>query len=256
MKKTLLTLALTILGPFAAGAQILTAFFTDGPLVGQNGFVQNGSTATNPIQVVGGRAVLTTSGQDVFTNFSSAIPSTSGTSAFFGLTINVTSAGTGDYFAHFTNGASNPTQFSGRLAIQNTTGGFFLGLSFSTAAGTVYGTTPLLLNTDYRVVLQYDFVAGALNDTGSVYVATTAAGLSQASPYVTGSYAGATAELTQFTGFQFRQGTAAAAAGVAAGELVVASNFATAATPVPEPSTVALGFIGLAGLIALRRRRD
>jgi hypothetical protein len=195
---------------------------------------------------------------DVFINFGSPILGTDGTFAYFGLTLNLTSAvGAGEYFAHFTNGTANPTSFTGRLGVRTSGTGFQLGYSESTNAGFTFGTTDLSFNTDYRVVVRYGFVNGALNDTGAVFVTPLATPFnpveSSNTPYLTDAYNGTTAEITQFTGFQFRQATSTAGAAGSYDDLVVASDFSSAAVPEPSAVVVLTCGIGLLGLI--RRRR-
>lgn len=258
MKKVLL-LPILSLGLTTSGALSAVVFsdsfsYPAGALVGNGGWTQNSTVVTNPIQVSGGVVTLGT-GQDAYNNFAATIPATDGSFAYYGATITVTAATVGgDYFLHFTNGLTNPTAFTGRLAAQSTTGGFFLGYSESTNAGTTFGTQILTLSTPYNVIVRYGFVAGALNDTGTVFVSSGAFDPVEANntPYLTDAYNGTTAEIAGFTGLQLRQGGASTAPTVNVDNLSVANTFAEA-IPVPEASTVALGL--LAGLGLLRRRR-
>ena len=238
------------------GATVFTDNFTyaNGALVGNGGWTQNLTVATNPIQVTDGIVPLTT-GQDVYNNFTAAISATDGTFAYYAARIVVTAAtASGEYFLHFTNGLTNPSFFTARLAAQSTAGGFFLGYSESTVAGTTYGTQVLTLSAPYNVIVRYGFVAGTLNDTGAVFVSAGAFDPVELSntPYLTDAYNGATAEIGNFTGFQLRQGAAANAPAVVVDNLIVGNTFADVSS-IPEPTTSLLGMLGTIGL--LRRRR-
>lgn len=254
MKKTLTAVSLLIFLPcLSQAAVVFTEDFSypDGAFVGNGGWTQNSTISTNPIQVVSGAVTLTT-GQDVYRNFSASIPATDGTSAYFAARVTVTAAtATGDYFLHFTNGAINPTFFSGRLAAKSTAGGFFFGYSESTNATTTYGTDILTLNTPYNVVVRYGFVSGTLNDTGTVFVTSGVFDPLEGNniPYVIDAYNGTTAEIGAFTGFGLRQGGATTAPAVVIDNLVIATSFAE----VPEPATGGLIFLTALGGLARRR---
>jgi hypothetical protein len=118
-----------------------------------------------------------------------------------------------------------------------------------------YGTIELSFNTDYRVVVAYNFVAGTLDDTASIYVnpinLTTE---SSNTPYLTDTFWGtATAEPTTVVGVNLRQGTAANAPTLSVDNLAAGTAFGDVA-PVPEPSAIALSIVGLCSLIGWLRR--
>lgn len=67
MKKLLLPLAIVIAGTVGVRASVIfsdTFTYANGNLVGDDGWLQNGTSAATPIQVTAGRAVLGTSGQE------------------------------------------------------------------------------------------------------------------------------------------------------------------------------------------------
>ena len=267
MKRGIFTFTVVSLAAISTGhaASLIDTFDAyTGTLAGQGGWTQNATNATNPITVTGGKVALAAvAGQDDYINFSSSIPATDGTFAYYGLTLNVSSAtATGEYFAHFTSGLLNPTLFSGRLGAKtgSVAGTFLLGYSESTVAGFSYGTADLTLGTDYRVIVRYGFVGGALNDTGAVFVTPVATPFDPIegnnTPYVTDVYNGATGEIGAFTGFQLRQGAAANSPALVIDDLVVTSNFSEAiAAPVPEPSAFLSVISGVGMLTLVRRRR-
>jgi len=221
---------------------------------GQNGWKQLSTSAATPIQISNGAAIIGTSGQDVYHAFDSTATAVSGTTLFVGASLKVTAAqSAGDYFMFVGDPVGNSSNFYGRLAAKSTTGGFLLGIQSTSGTGSAmtYGTTVLSLNQTYNVVYAYDFVAGALNDTFTVYVNPTSATRASLTAYVSAAWLSASAEPNQLTQIALRQGTAASAPSVSVYSLAASNNLAAF---VPAPGCAAL--VGLAGLVASRRRRN
>ena len=224
---------------------------------GQNDWKQLGSSATNPIQILNGAAIIGTTGQDVYHAFDSSATATAGTTLFVGASLKVTAAGAaGDYFMFVGDPVGNSSNFYGRLAAKSTTGGFLLGIQSTsgTNSAMTYGTTVLNLNQTYNVVYAYDFVAGLLNDTFTVYVDPNSATRASLTAYVSAAWLSTTAaEPNQLTQIALRQGGSSGTAPptVSVYSLTAANNLAAF---VPAPGAVAL--IGLAGMVSSRRRRN
>lgn len=215
--------------------------YSDGGMIGQDNWVITGSSVVNPVSVANtgtnGTVTLATTGQDVRHALASNV--TDG-SVWLSASITVSSAGTGDYFLHLgDNGTSN---FFARTYIQASGGGFVLALSTSSGSPVTYGTTVLNLNTAYTLLIRYDFVAGTANDTGALFVNPTTEYGTGDTAYVAATTIGTDAALISYV--NLRQGTNGSASGVTVDNISVF---------VPEPSSAALGGLGM--LMLLRRRR-
>lgn len=237
------------------------SFATDGPLIGANADIGGtwanvSAVIANPVQVVGGRVVISTSGQDVLAPFTSPISRVNGESVFMSQVINLSAAqANGDYFSHL---SSTPTSFFSRLHARTSGSGFSLGIVSTSGTGAVltYGSTALDFGVDYQVVTAWDFVAGASNDLFSIYVdpidPTRANNTAYVSNVVWGS---SSAEPTSFGFASIRQGGASNAPTLTLDNMIVATQFSDVVTAVPEPSSLAvLGLIGVAGAVVRRRR--
>jgi hypothetical protein len=244
------TIVLSSLGLCSADAAVTVLYstgfdsptYSDGGLIGQDGWLITGSSVTNVVNVANtatdGTVSLTTTGQDVRHTFAPA--ATTG-SVFLSAEITVGSAGTGDYFIHLSDGGTS--NFYARTYIQASGAGFVMALGTSSGtAGLVYGSTVLNFNTSYSLLVRYNFVAGTGNDTGALYINPTTTDGTGDTAYVAATTTGADA--TSIAGVNLRQGTTGSAPGVVIDNISVF---------VPEPSVAALGGLGVLAL--LRRRR-
>ncbi len=182
-------LGLLLFGLILLGSTALSQFlfqedfsYSAGDQLVNNGWTRSGTTVTNPILVVtpgltatgygpsgiGNAIGLINTGEDLYKAMTSTVTSGSG---YVWAMINVSAAQTGDYFLAFSP-STGQTNYSGRMYVKATTGGYLLGLNKSNevSTGATYGTTVLSLNTTYVVVMKYTFVAGDSNDVVSAYV--------------------------------------------------------------------------------------
>lgn len=160
------------------------------------------------------------------------------------------------FFAIDTSGVSNTTVGLSFNVGAGDAGGYKVGVALSASATassptSVYSTTSYALNTSNRIVIEYNFFEGALNNTANLYLNGTVV--------ATAVYGATGAEVASFRHFALRQPTAANSTAVGFDDLVIATTFAEAATfaAVPEPSSCAafLGAVALAGVVCQRRRR-
>lgn len=227
------------------------ATYTNGALVGQNSWAQTGTSGTSPIQVSGGETVLGTSGQDAYAAFSSTAPVSAGTTLYYSATLKVTSAqAAGDYFLHLSDPAGTASNFYGRVFAKSSGSGFVLGLSSNTTTAS-YGTSVLNLNQTYQVVVAWDFISGANNDTFSLFIDPTSTDRGSLISYAAATFASGE-PTAQVAAINLRQGSASNAPGVRVSTLAAGSSLAEVGV-VPAPGAVAL--LGVAGLIGARRRR-
>jgi hypothetical protein len=238
-------LALSVVGP--ANAQIvLTENFpySDGNLTNSNPAWVTHSGTANPILVAGGAAVLknNAAGYDIHRLFDGAATFNSGTvSASFDMVVNATSApiGGGDYeyFAYFWQ-TTAATSFRSRTDIVNpgTAGGNY-SMGIATLSGTAEFTLGNQVGFAYGqtvpVTITFDITGG----TGSL----TAGGQT--------IYTAVVSTGQNIDGFGFRQETSSGA------ETITIDNLIVTHTPVPEPTTLALGGLGMMAFFMARRRR-
>jgi len=232
--------------------------YPNGNLTNGTTWFQTSTSGTTPVQVNNGVVTLNSSGQDVYSPFSSPVTLADGQSLYFGLTLNVSAAQTGDYFMHFTPNAGNSSLFYSRVFVEATTGGYLLGIEGTAGGGAMvsYGTTVLSLNTSYNFVLAYNYSATTpSNSVDTIYINPTDPTAANNTAYVTAPWGSANADTNQIAAVNFRQGSASAAPTLTVDNLVVSQTFGDV-VPAPEPSTMALAAIGGAAcLFAMRRKR-
>ena len=230
--------------------------YPDGPLLGQGGgagqgvWTITGTSVVNPIQVSSGAVQLQATGQDAY----SALPGgtfslADGSSFYMGLDLNVTSVAntSGDYFLHWSTTVGNTSIFPDRLYVKPSGTQYVLGWAPSSGTGITFGSTPLDYGTGYRVVTEYDAVAGAGNDTGAIYVNSLL--------YASGTFSTGTEPSPETVAeVNFRQGSSGPV--LTLDNLNAGTTLADVATftEIPEPATAALGGLALLGLTVLRRR--
>jgi len=273
MKKTLYgTLAFMIVLTTSQAANYLTVDFgvgyTAGNLAGitqntagQNDWKQTGTSATTPIQInSSGQAVIGVTGQDVYKAFTTSFTRTDGNSLYlksrFALTGSTT---TGDYFMHLSPTAGNSSEFLGRIGAKLTGTGastYLLGAQSTSGTGSAmtFGAAALNLNTFYDVVLKWDFVAGTINDTFSLYVNPTSNVLANLTPYVTANWLTATPENSTLAGINLRQGASANATTALVSSLSVGDSLSDVGV-IPEPSSSVLMLLGAGALVGIRSLR-
>jgi hypothetical protein len=248
LKPLLAAIALVAAPSLAPAALVFSDDFSgpNGNLVGTTPdiggvWAQTGATATNPIQVASNAAAVGNTGQDVYAPLSLIAPAAVGNITTM-LDINVSAAGTGDYFSHLSSPAGTTTNFYQRLQARSSGNGYQLGLVDTSGTGNTitWGTDVLNFGQTYRVGVTWNFVPGLNNDTFAVTVGGPT--------YLTHSWTSATLEPLTLDAVNLRQGGGAASAPTLTVDNLTV-NF------IPEPATLALtSLVGLAGL-GLRRRK-
>ncbi len=242
------------------------SLYTAGNLVGQNGWSQQGTSATLPLQVSSGAVVIpgaqTADNQDAIKNFAApfAAPASGSASLFLGTQLSLGSAASAAspyYFLAMYDGASFANL---RVTAKDNGGtGFLLGARVTGQAGYpwVFGTVELAYNTPHAVFVQAELVAGAQNDIVRVYVDPTSADLASQTPYLTETYTTGTAtdpaQLTALIISQYATATTTSIGG-SISKVAAADTFPEVFAAIPEPSSLALVALGAVLFATLRRR--
>lgn len=238
------------------------ASFTPGDLAGQQGYTQQGTVATNPIQVSAGAVQIpgqapaaTVDDQDVYKALPYAVvaPASGTVSVYVTLQLSVASAGANpSYFFGMAPNTDGTPFTNARISAKDNGGGTYVFGARVTGQGGfpyVYGATGLTYGSSHKLVMELDQVAGAQNDVIKLFVDPPNTNYASQTPYVTET---------------FTSGTGTDPGSVGA---IVFSQFANATTqqdavsissvsvdaPVPEPT--ALGLVGMLGAGCLARRR-
>ncbi|MGG5208244.1 GEVED domain-containing protein [Chryseobacterium sp. MIQD13] len=149
----------------------------------------------------GNKAILTSSGQDVYRSFTSTTLNGTTPSVYSSLIVNVTSAqAAGDYFFALGSGTAQ----NARIYIKSNGTGFSFGIG-KTAAVADYETTVRPFGSNIMLVLKYEQIAGATNDVVKLFVNPPLA--SEPSPDII--HTPAIADITSLSSVFLIQGTAA-----------------------------------------------
>jgi hypothetical protein len=225
--------------------------YTDGGLIGQDGWAITGTSVVNPIPVtnsaVNGFVQMANNGQDVNRAFTPTAAASNGGSVFLSADLNVSAAQAGgDYFIHLSDGGTS--NFNDRVYVKSTTGGYLMGLATGAGAAN-YGTSVLSIGTIYHFVAEYDYVAGGTNnDTVELYVNPTDPLIGGDNLYVNGATIGTDA--VTIAAVNLRQGGAGSAPTLSVDNIAVSY-----VAPTPEPGSLALIGGAVAGFAGMRRRR-
>lgn len=263
-------LAAAIAAPAFATVSYQTDFqtYATGNLVGQNGWQQVPGSGILPIQVNAGKLVVVPAlgtnsgdGEDAFHAFT-PISASAGTSVFVGATINVNrtdalnSSNTGTSYVL----ALNTTDPFANLRVvtrQGTAPGTFqFGIRPTGQSGNNFAWgANLSLNTTYNLVLAWNFVSGAQNDTIRAWINPVGSNPASNPAYASNTQNNATGDAAGFGSIVISQFTSGSIpqTGATFGRLIVANNFGEVTGFVPTPATAAL--MALGGLAAARRRR-
>ncbi len=169
---------------------------------------------------VGGAATVATTGvEDVNRSFTNQ---TSGT-VYFAALVNVSAAGTGDYFFHLKDATIG---FRARVFARSVTGTLNFGLSTTSSTGT-YSTTAFAYNTTYLVIAKYNVTSG---DT-ALYVLDAVSPTEPTTPLV--SLTGSGSQAVQ--GVAIRQGGSGARPAAIIDGVRVADTWVDVVGYVPPP---------------------
>lgn len=246
--------------------------YTDGNLVGQNGWDQYNTQSTAPIQVVGGEVVwpggITQNDQDAFLPFPLQLnqPVSGVTTFYMAMRIAVLSAGTNpSYFAALNTLTTSTTasnfQNARLVALDNGSGtNFAFGARVNGQAGYpfAYGTSTLEYNTVYTLIAQINMVAGNENDTINLFVNPPSADFGTLTPYATAQYSSGTVSDPSYGAFLLSQfgSLTVTQSGVNIERLVATFDPNQAFAVIPEPSILSFLTAGALGIALLRRRNQ
>jgi len=264
IRTALICIAVLSTSSMASAADLAFADFgtySDGGLVGQNGWQQYQTQTVRPIQVasgtVGWTGGSTDNGQDAMLAFTEQIlqPAEGSTILLYDIQLRVTgNAGANpSYFAALNTLTTTSTTSNfqnARLVARSADGGFQFGTRVNGQSGYpfAYGTEILTYGTTYALRQEIHMVAGNANDFINLYIGPDFDNLSL---YATAAYSGSGTVSDPLFGAmllsQFGSATTQEA-GVSIDLMRVST--------VPEPSTWALTALAVGALGAIGRRRS
>lgn len=155
--------------------------------------------------------------------------------------LRVTNSGgtTPEYSIHLGDGSgASAGNFRGRISIRDgsTAGSFKIGINKNAAAGSsVFSTNDFLINRTYAIVLKYQFLAGASNDSVHLYVIDSVFPTNEPSfPTVVATDV-TQSDLNSIASFCIRQGTGGTSAAIIDG-IMVSANWNDFLPSGPQPS--------------------
>lgn len=246
--------------------------FVNGVLAGQGAYINDGPVLPDSVIVNGGLATiapgLTANTQDVVRPFTNFVFGPGQENLYSAFRIQVTPSGVNgqtNFFLAWRESASGSGFSNMRFAVRGidaTTFDIGFRITGQGANPFVFGA-PLQYGLFYDVIMNYEQVAGADNDVARVYVNfNTPFDLIQANntPYVSQTNAAVGGDAASFDAFRFSPFGSAANPSPGANLFMTgfAGDWQTAITSVPEPTTMALAGIGMAGLaygVKARRAR-
>lgn len=260
MNKLIAALIIAITSNINAGTffvDTLNTNYIDANLVGQNGWNQTSTASNNPVQYSNGKIVVNSTGQDVWKSFQTQAVKANVSTLYTRIDFSVVNAqATGDYFFNLSDPAGTTSNFYQRLFVRASGSGFNLGLMSTSGTGslTAWGSSVLDLNTLYSVVIAWDIVAGAANDTFSLYVNPNINDRLLLTTEIQSNWNSTTGAepALNISAINLRQGSATTAPTVYVEELYVADSLVDVGV-IPEPSSFSLILIGLSSIIASRR---
>jgi hypothetical protein len=266
VRSAVLVTCLGIAAPATAQTLASATFstYSNGDLVGQNGWQQYNTQTSSPLQVTGGTlswvgpGLTPTNNQDAMLAFSQQItqPLTGTNVINYDLLLSIGSAGpnaTPSYFAalnEFTGTTTSGNFQNVRLAVQSSGTGFVFGSRVNGQSGYPFsfGTTVLAFNQPYALRAQFNQVSGTSNDFIQLFVGPDFNSLTL---YGTSGWNGVGTVTDPSAGAMLVSQFASA---TAFGSSISIQSMS--ATLVPEPSTLVLAGLGLvAAGWAVRRRR-
>lgn len=244
-----MAVAVSVFGISQANASIVTFDnfdYSDGPLVGNGGWA-NHSGNPGDLLVSGGQVVVQhgVPSEDANLAFSSVVGE-----IYYGIDFSVDSIETPDwgsdneYFAHFKDDGFG---FAARLDVVGPTDGgdFTVGISSDDSTADVLWATDLAFDTSYRAVVRYDQVS----NVAELWIDAS----DQSDTSIVGDEDGNLGDTV--LSFALRQSDSDNNETVRVDGLVVGTTFGDVVNVVvPEPTTFALGGLGLLALLTARRR--
>jgi photosystem II stability/assembly factor-like uncharacterized protein len=178
-----------------------------------------------PLSGIANATTVLNSGQDAYKQFTA---DSSGV-IYVSYMLRVDSIRTGDYFAAMlpNNSTSN---FAARMWAKDTTGGYRIGLSKSSASATgpiVYSNSVYTLGTTYLIVLKYQFNTGTTtDDVMSMYIFNSGFPVTEPGVATIPNVTGSQTDSPNLARFALRQGTAASSPNVTVDGIRVAKTWA------------------------------
>jgi len=226
--------------------------YSVGALIPNDGWAQTGINTGGTVQVTSGSlsytglptptgnkvALLNGSGfEDPGFDIIPVGNQTDPSSVFVSFILNVINPGTfvdGDYIQHVSSAGTSSTDFHSRVFIKQGAGGigfFNMGIRHQTNDATQWDTTELPVSTPVFIVVSYDFVPLALNDTSHVWL-NPALGLSSPPTPTLTSAAAVGTDLAAVGRINLRQGSASTTMSVEVDEMRIGTDWIYV-TPTP-----------------------